>query len=307
MVEQRDHARFHYITGGQCWIEIDGARDPMQLNAGDLVILTDGQAHTLRDQLDSPVERLAELLLRRPLDDKKNFVWENGGGCTTMLCGGFRLEERKANPLLTSLPPVLVISDGAVPGVSLRSVFQLVEAELAEAGPGCEALVSRISDVIFLQAVRASFAANSDQAPGLVRGLRDPPIGKALAAVHRQLDRSWTVATMAREVAMSRSAFSSRFVELVGEPPMSYVSRWRLNRAAFLLRSSDSKLAEVAVRVGYKSEASLSRAFRRCFDLSPGAYRRYCVAGNDDGSATHAPMRMIPLYPSEFRSNASQR
>src|SRR5437899_5337421 len=100
-VEQRDHARFHYITSGRCWIEIDDTHDPLQLNQGDLVILYRGQAHTLRDHLDSPVERLAELLLRLPLDRKKNFVWENGGDRTTMLCGGFRLEERTANPLLT--------------------------------------------------------------------------------------------------------------------------------------------------------------------------------------------------------------
>src|SRR5713226_5302884 len=304
-VEQRDHARFHYITSGQCWIEIDGVRDPLQLNEGDLVIMTGGQAHTLRDHLDSPVEQLAELLLRLPLDKKKNFVWENGGGCTTMLCGGFRLEERKANPLLTSLPPVLVIRDRVAPGVSLRSAFQLVEAELAEAGPGSEALVSRISDVIFLQAVRASFAANCDRSPGLVRALSDPAIANALIAVHSRLDHGWTVATMSREAGMSRSAFSSRFAALVGETPMSYVSRWRLNRAAFWLRSADSKLPEVAVQVGYQSEAAMSRAFKRCFGLSPGVYRRHNLASNGDESAMHSPMEKAPLYPSELRNRNS--
>src|SRR5258708_4947065 len=149
-IEQRDHARLHYITSGQCWIEIDGALDPFQLNEGDLVIMTGGQAHTLRDDLDSPVERLAELLLRLPLDKKKNFVWENGGECTTMLCGGFRLEEREANPLLSSLPPVLGIRDRVAPGASLRTAFQLVGAELAQAGPGSEALLSPLSPVFFL-------------------------------------------------------------------------------------------------------------------------------------------------------------
>src|SRR5881396_1094748 len=87
-VEQRDHARFHYIASGRCWIEVDGEPEPLPLSEGDLVILTRGQAHALRDQLDSPAERLAELLLRLPLDKRKNFVWENGGELTTMLCGG---------------------------------------------------------------------------------------------------------------------------------------------------------------------------------------------------------------------------
>jgi AraC-like DNA-binding protein len=299
-VEKRDHARFHYITSGQCWIEIDGTGDPLQVHEGDLVILTGGQAHSLRDQLDSPVERLSELLVRLPLDKKKSFVWENGGECTTMLCGGFRLEERKANPLLTSLPPVLLIRGHANSGVSVRPAFQLVEDEMAESGPGSEALVSRISDVIFLQAVRASFAADCDRAPGLVRGLSDPAVAKAMSAVHSRLDHAWTVEMMAREAGMSRSAFSSRFAELVGEPPMSYLSRWRLNRAAFWLRSSDLKLAEVAARVGYESEASLGRTFKKCFGLSPGAYRRHSIVSNSDGSAMRSPIEKIPLYPSEL-------
>ena len=212
--------------------------------------------------------------MRFPLDAKKNFVWENGGAGTTMLCGGFRLEEGKANPLLASLPPVLVARDGIAAGVSLRSVFQLVDAEMAAAAAGSEALVSRMSDVIFLQAVRSSFAADCEQAPGLVRGLRDPAIGKSLVAMHSRPDYAWTVEVMAEEVAMSRSAFASRFVELVGETPMGYLSRWRLNRAALWLRSGDSTLAQVATRVGYQSEAAMSRAFKRCFGLSPGAYRR---------------------------------
>ena len=273
-VDQRDHARFHYITGGQCWLEVEGIPDPVHLSEGDLVILTRGQEHSLRDQPDSRVERLAELLVRFPLDAKKNFVWENGGAGTTMLCGGFRLEEGKANPLLASLPPVLVARDGIAAGVSLRSIFQLVDAEMAAAAAGSEALVSRMSDVIFLQAVRSSFAADCEQSPGLVRGLRDPAIGKSLVAMHSRPDYAWTVEVMAEEVAMSRSAFASRFVELVGETPMGYLSRWRLNRAALWLRSGDSTLAQVATRVGYQSEAAMSRAFKRCFGLSPGAYRR---------------------------------
>jgi transcriptional regulator GlxA family with amidase domain len=175
-----------------------------------------------------------------------------------------------------------------------------VEAELAEAGPGFEALVSRMSDVIFLQAIRASFAADCDKSPGLVRGLSDPAIAKALTAVHSRVDEAWTVEMMGRAAGMSRSAFSSRFLALVGEPPMSYVSEWRLNRAAFWLRSHDSKIAEVAAQVGYESEASLSRAFKRCFGLSPGAYRRHRTDCNGNGSGERTAIEKVALYPSEF-------
>src|SRR5207245_9490611 len=133
----------------------------------------------------------------------------------------------------------------------------------------------------------ACFATNCNHAPGLLRGLNDAAIGKALVAVHNRLDHPWTVESMARESAMSRSAFTARFAGLVGEAPMSYVSRWRLNRASLWLRSSDAKIKEAAQRVGYESEAALSRAFKRCFSLSPGAYRRHCAASNNDGSAAN--------------------
>jgi hypothetical protein len=224
-VEKRDHARFHYIMGGQCWLHAHGQPSSVHLSAGDLVILTAGQAHTLRDDLSSPVEPLSDLLRRLPLDRNKNFVWENGGACTTMLCGGFRLEERMTNPLLESLPPLLVIRDQLSTGVSLPSIFGLIDAELVAGAQGSEALVCRMSDVIFLQALRATLKAGCAQAPGLVKGLRDPAIGRALAAVHAKLGHAWTVQALAKEVAMSRSAFSALFADLVGEAPMSYVNR----------------------------------------------------------------------------------
>jgi hypothetical protein len=232
-VEKRDHARFHYIMSGQCWLEAQGERNPVRLSAGDLVILTAGQAHILRDDLGSRVEPLADLLRRLPLDGKKNFVWENGGECTTMLCGGFRLEERRANPLLESLPALLVIRDNASTGVSLPSVFGLIDTELVAGTQDSEALVCRLSDVIFLQALSATLTAGCAQAPGLVRGLNDPAIGRALAALHARLDHAWTVEALAKEAALSRSVFSARFADLVGEAPMSYLNRWRLNARPF--------------------------------------------------------------------------
>ncbi len=282
----RDDARFHFITSGRCWVQDDGPDGPILLNQGDLVILTQGQSHVMRDDLDSPVEALSSLLERHPLDEKKNFVWENGGDCTTMLCGGFRLEERRANPLLATLPRVLVVRKSESAGFSLLSAFNLVEAELAAGNPGSEAIISRISDAIFLQAIRASFTANHGGTPPWVRALLHTQIGEALVAMHSRLHEPWTVEALASEAGMSRSAFSSQFRELVGEPPMSYLTRWRLNRVAFLLRTSDEKIVAIAHKVGYDSEASLSKAFKRCFGLSPGAYRRHCVVANDGAKAT---------------------
>jgi AraC-like DNA-binding protein len=302
-VERRDHARFHFIKSGRCWLETDNSIDPIQLDAGDLVILTSGQAHSLRSTLDSRVEPLAKVLERFPLDQKKNFVWETGSPTTIILCGGFRLEEQRASPLLSTLPPVMLVRERWPGGNSLRAAFELAEAELLAGAPGSDAFVSRMSDVIFLQAVRATLKADSDQLPGFIRGLKDPAIGQALTAMHSHLNRPWNVETLARDVGMSRSSFSSRFAELVGEPPMTYLGRWRMNRAAFWLRSSDEKVLKVATAVGYDSEVALSRAFKRLFGLTPGAYRRLCAAANS-GSKDSSPADISPLYPSDFALQA---
>jgi AraC-like DNA-binding protein len=241
------------------------------------------------------VEALADILKRLPLDQKKNCLWKNGGPGVTMLCGGFRLEEQRVNPLLSTLPPLLIVRDDVTAGISLRAAFELAEAEVVAGHPGSEALVSRMSDVIFLQAVRASIAADCARAPGFIRGLSDPAVGRALAAMHSRLDLAWTVEVLAREVGMSRSAFSAHFAELVGEPPMTYLGRWRLNRAALWLRSSDMKKLEVSTAVGYDSKASLSRAFNRLFGLSPGTYRRRCAAADGDASVDPRLPETMPL------------
>jgi AraC-like DNA-binding protein len=250
------------------------------LNQGDLVILTESQAHALRDDPQSPVEPLARLLQRYPLDRRKNFVWENGGAETTMLCGGFHLEERRASPLLATLAPTLIVRDNGSSGFSLRAAFELVEAELLHGGPGSEALVSRLSDAIFLQAIRATFFARDGRAPRWLAALHDSLIGESLILMHQRLREPWTVESLASKIGMSRSAFSSRFVQLLGEAPMTYLARWRLNRAAFALRTGNAKISAIADLVGYDSEASLSKAFKRCFGLSPGTYRRHWAVAN---------------------------
>lgn len=300
-VAQRDHARFHFVKTGSCWIEVDGAKDGQYLMAGDLVILTSGQRHSLRASPDSPVEDLVDLLKRYPLDPKRNFLWDNGGPATALLCGGFHLEEQRANPLLSTLPPVLIVRDGMNASIFLRGAFELAEAELVAGNIGMDALVSRMSDVIFLHAIRASFASTSTQAPGLLRGLSDPSIGRALAAMHSRVDCAWTTQLLAKEIGMSRSGFSSRFFELLGEPPMTYLTRWKLNRAAFLLRSNGLKIPSVALAVGYESEASFSRAFKRCFGLSPGAYRRHHAALQSRSNSESTQEESTPLYPSDFK------
>ena len=185
------------------------------------------------------------------------------------MCGEFILEDRRINPLLAALPPLILIrgKDGdAVPW--LRVTLDHVREEVQATNLGAEAVLTRLADVLFIQALRAhfheaSFNESSDNPQGWIGGLKDPQIGAALSLMHRRYSEPWTVALLAREVAMSRSAFSERFKELIGEPPLSYLARWRLHSAARLLRSSDAKLAQVARRVGYESDVAFHRAFKR--------------------------------------------
>jgi AraC-like DNA-binding protein len=231
----------------------------------------------MRDDLSSPLQLLEQILERRSIGEKKARILRAGadGKATTMLCGRFLLEESGVNPLAVSLPPALIVRGKSDTSGCLHSAFLLMEAELGAGRPGAEAVVSRLMDVIFLQAIRSSVAMDQPQKPSWVGALLDPVIGKALVTIHTRLGASLNVDALAREIGMSRSAFSARFAQLVGEPPMSYVTRWRMNRAAYFLRSTDKKIAAVASSVGYDSAPALIRAFKQFFGVSPGAYRRH--------------------------------
>jgi transcriptional regulator GlxA family with amidase domain len=187
---------------------------------------------------------------------------------------------RRPNPLLASLPAVIHVrgkSSGSVPWLQL-SLRQL-EVETRSSRPGGQALVSRLSDILFIQTVREYFNGlalrdGKAEAGPWMRALKDPQIGAAIAMLHQRPEKRWRVALLGSQVGMSRSSFSARFHELVGEPPLKYLARWRTLKAAWLLRTSTATLSEIARRVGYESEIALSTAFKRFMGLAPGAYRR---------------------------------
>jgi AraC-like DNA-binding protein len=200
-----------------------------------------------------------------------------GGGGTTAryLCGGFQFGESSANPVLASLPPLIHVKgeNGRVlPWLEVQ--LQCIACEASSGRPGAQMVVARLSDVLFVQAVRAHLAALEDEAHGWLAAARDPQIGRALYLIHRSPERSWTVASLAAAVFLSRSAFAERFTRLVGQPPLAYLSAWRMHLAARMLRGESVRLAALADRLGYGSEASFSTAFRRHYGTSPGAYRR---------------------------------
>jgi AraC-like DNA-binding protein len=255
------------------------------------VIVAPGQAYSMRDELVSPLQRLAEVLERRSVEEKKARILcaGKGGEAMTMLCGRFLLEESGLNPLARSLRPVLIVKRESDACESLHSAFRVMEAESSSGRPGAEAIISRLMDVIFLQAVRSSFETDHNHKPSWVGALLDPVIGKSIVTIHNRLNDSLSVDILASESGMSRSSFAAHFAQLCGEPPMTYVARWRMNRAAHLLRATHEKIAVVASRVGYDSVPALTKVFKKYLGVSPGAYRHQLLAAN----VTSAPSQTV--------------
>jgi AraC-like DNA-binding protein len=274
-VPARQAAAFHFVASGGCQLEVEGVEGTTQLARRDLVVLPNGNRHTLRDGPGSPARWLDEVLAEHPLNAKGDFEYGGDGARTTLICGGFFVEGLHANPLLASLPPVLHITGAqgqAVPW--LGAALDWIESEVDARSPGSEAITTRLSEILFIEATRAYYARSDGPRSGWLLAIVDPQIGAALALIHHQPEARWSVDSLAERLTMSRSSFSAKFDQLVGEPPLHYVTRCRLNKAAGLLRMTRAKVAEVAHMVGYNSEAAFSKAFKRIFHVGPGEFRR---------------------------------
>ena len=198
-----------------------------------------------------------------------------GGAATTLVAGYFSTEKGAPNLLFDSLPPVVHVKGDAGTTVRwLEANLQFVASEMASGEPGFETIVSRLADILVVQAVRAHLAQSGGGCKGWLRALVDPQIGRALSLIHEKPEDDWTVESLASKVGMSRSAFAARFTQLVEEPPLTYLTRWRMQKASRLLETSHAGVAEIAKRVGYDAEAAFSKAFKRWIGVAPGAYRR---------------------------------
>jgi AraC-like DNA-binding protein len=278
-LKRSDYAHFHVIERGGAWLRIEG-EEPVALAGGDLVVVPHGAGHTLTDSIHSKARPLAEMAGRRASEGGCVVMRGGGEGAETQLvCGSFRFERREAHPLVELLPPLIHLRPAETPAAEwLEATLRFLAWETREARPGTETIVSRLTDVLFVQVLRAWIESLPEGHGGWMGALRDRQVGAALALVHRAPERDWTNASLAEAVGMSRSRFAARFTALVGEPPLAYVSRWRLETAAGLLQDSGLSLAEVAQHVGYESEAAFSKAFRRRFGAPPGTYRRRSAA-----------------------------
>jgi AraC-like DNA-binding protein len=224
-------------------------------------------------------------LIPKLTPDKQGVLsYGQGGASTTLLCGGFQFEGNlTTNPLLSALPAFIQIkskNNQLAPWV--QATVKWVEAEARSNHAGAETIIARLSEVLFIQAIRAFIGANHNEDIGWLKALHDPQIGMALALIHSQPQEPWTLASLSHQVGLSRTAFTMRFKELTGTPPLRYLTRWRLHKAAVYLRTGRRKITEIARLVGYDSEVTLSKAFKRQFGVAPGVYRHETMTAFDE-------------------------
>jgi AraC-like DNA-binding protein len=266
------HALFHVVVRGSGRLERDGA-EPIAWRAGDLLVLPQGDAHTMAAGHGPVVQPIGSLPATPGEDGIPCVVADGGGEQTLLLCGTFRLHPAASGFVLGHLPPVLHIRPALdATAAWLDASLRMLTAEQLERAPGSAVLSARLAEMLFVQVLRG-FARQDPRGAGWLGGLFDAQLGAALAAVHADPATDWTAATLARQAGMSRSVFFERFRDAVGEAPSAYVTRWRMVVARMAL-AEGSTLAEAASRTGYGSEASFSRAFKRATGQAPGAYRQ---------------------------------
>jgi AraC-like DNA-binding protein len=267
------HLWFHVVTLGRA--EIETPREVVRLEEGDLALVPHGAGHVLRSGPGVPVPGILSLD-REPVSERYEVLRHGDGGAPTgLICGAVRFDHPAARSLVALLPEVLHVSAAAAPRLDwMPGTLRLMAAEAQALRPGGEAVITRLADILVIQALRTWIETDPAARTGWLGALQDRHIGRALALVHRDPARAWTVASLADELAMSRSAFAARFTELVGEPPLTYVARWRMGLARAALEAEGVTVAELAARLGYRSEAAFARAFKRVTGEAPGAVRR---------------------------------
>ena len=281
---------FHLLTDGSCFARLAGGSETFEVRAGDLLLLPHDDLHILSSDLElapAPVRNFP------PADGGLLELRYGGGGeATRFICGYLACDRRASRALLGALPPILRIPLGDVSLTGwLAELLRLGVEESRAQRPGSQSLLAKLSELAFTEALRRYAQSNSPDLKGWLAGLQDAHIGKALTLLHGDPTRAWTVDELAREVALSRSALAERFTDMIGDPPMQYLTRWRLTLAAQALRAGGDGIARIAERSGYESEAAFTRAFKREFGVPPKVWR----TTGGCGPAESAPGRTVSV------------
>jgi AraC-like DNA-binding protein len=268
---------FQIILQGSCWL-IPAASEPIALSTGDVVCLPHGGTHGVADSPSTPLDDH----VCDPADGARfeqrhaGQASHDGTSATVTLCGAYQLDPARAHPLLTGLPEILYLPARLGSRPELRAAVGLLGSELELRRPGTAAVVPALLDTILIYILRAWFEDQSARgtATGWAAALRDPAIAAALDSIHHDPAAPWTVERLGIQAGLSRAAFARRFTALVGQPPLTYLTWWRMTLAARILRDSDAPLSTVAKQAGYGSEFAFAAAFKRQYGTAPGKYRR---------------------------------
>jgi AraC-like DNA-binding protein len=285
---------YHLVTEGRCAASLEGGK-PIEIGSGDIVIFPHGDAHILGSGSAKTVDlepRLPELLAQG-----LKLARAGGGGETTrIVCGYMSCDPQLSSALLAGLPPLfrVPIRDDAG-GQWLENTIRFSVAQAGSASLGGEAVLSKLSEVLFVETIRRYIAQLPPEERGWLAGARDPEVGRALALLHRAPAKPWTIAMLAREIGTSRTVLAERFRHYLNEPPIAYLTSWRLLLAAQMLRSSSRGVADIGADVGYESEAAFNRAFKRRFNVPPARFRGAARRAADIADRTIESSLYLPI------------
>jgi AraC-like DNA-binding protein len=272
---------YHYVVEGRLTAQIPSEL-PVKIGAGEVVIFPHNHGHLIGSHLDLPPVSSRQVVRVSPESGLFVISHGRGGERTRIVCGFLGCDRLDGNPLAGSLPPLLRFDARQGSAAAwIKSSLDFAADEIAARRAGSETVLAKLSELLFVEALRRYIEGLPDEQTGWLAGLKDPFVSRALSLLHGCVAREWTVDDLGREVGLSRSALANRFTRLIGEPPMRYLSRWRIQVAAQQLRNSDMPLARIAEQVGYESEAAFSRAFKRSFGAPPAAWRKNVSAAQD--------------------------
>ncbi|MCC7243310.1 MAG: AraC family transcriptional regulator [Acidobacteria bacterium] len=263
---------YHLVARGACWAHVLG-QESVRLGEGDLILFPQGDPHVLASA--PGLRATPDLAMYARSSAPLPLVFERGGGGpqeARVICGFLGCDDRPFNPLLDALPRMLHVSSAVAGDGWIRTLLMTAVEESRGGRPGAENILSRLSELMFVETIRRYLERLPEQA-GWLAGLRDALVGRALAAIHAAPGEPWTVDRLARRVGASRSVLAERFAALVGQPPMHYLTMWRMQLASRQLLGG-APIAEVAPAVGYESEAAFSRAFKKIVGQAPATWRR---------------------------------
>lgn len=267
---------YHYVVEGELRVRVDGEDgEGLVVGAGDVILLPRNDPHLVGSDLALPPVAGSDII-RSPKDGGLSSIHHGGGGGRTrMICGFLGCDGAEGNPVISTLPSLLKLNveqGGAAEWI--RSTFQYAAEEVAAGRPGAETVLAKLSELLFVEAVRRYAEALPLGQTGWLSGLRDPHVARALALLHHNIARPWNVDDLSREVGLSRSALAEHFIRLIGVPPINYLANWRMQVATQKLRNTSASLSQIADMVGYSSEAAFSRAFKKAFGTAPATWRR---------------------------------